>query len=135
LENIYPNKENFTMPTKSFPYDVLDQGRAVLEAWRSIDPALKVGDMAAEALEADLNQAVPIDARIKRLEAELAEARTERESLWQAIWDKIKRARRGMQSIFGDDSPQYKIIGGTRVSDRKPTARKSAAAKSEAPTS
>jgi hypothetical protein len=117
------------MATKSFPQDIFDQARSVLEAWRSIDPALKVGGMAAEELEADLNKFDPIDSKIKRLTAELAEARTEREALGQTIWDKVKRVRRGIQSTFGDDSPQYKIIGGTRVSDRKPNVRKAAAPK------
>lgn len=122
------------MSTKSFPKDVIDQGRAVLEAWRSIDPAFKVGDLAAEALEADLNQVAQIGAKIDRLDAESSDARTQREAFCQDIWDKVKRLRRGVQAIYGDDSSQYKVVGGTRVSDRKPVARKVAAPVTAAPT-
>ena len=120
------------MSTQSYPHDIFDQGHSVLEAWRSINPALKVGDLAAEALEADLTQADSVDTKIKRLTAELADARNTREALGQAVWDKVKRVRRGIQSIFGDDSSQYEVIGGTRVSDRKPATRKAAAPKIDA---
>ena len=116
------------MPSKTYPSDVIDQGRNVLEAWRSIDPALKVGDLAAEALESDLNLITPNTALINRLEAELSEARNQREAISQAVWDKVKRLRRGVQAIYGDDSSQYDTVGGTRVSDRKPRVRKSVAA-------
>jgi hypothetical protein len=116
------------MPTKSYPSDVIDQGHAVLGAWRSIDPALKVGELAPEALESDLGLISPNTALINRLEAELSEARNQREAISQAIWDKVKRVRRGVQAIYGDDSSQYDTVGGTRVSDRKPRVRKSVAA-------
>ncbi len=116
------------MPTKSYPNDVIEQGRSVLEAWRSIDPAFKVGDLAPEALEADLNQILPALALIERLEAQLTEARNQREAFSIAIWDKVKRLRRGVQAIYGDDSSQYQVVGGTRVSDRKPVTRKVTAA-------
>ena len=122
------------MPTKSYPNDIIDQGQSVLAAWRSIDPNLKIGDLAPEALEADLNLAAPNTALINRLEAELAEARNQREAFCQNIWDKVKRARRGVQAIYGDDSSQFDIIGGTRVSDRKAPARKSAPAPAPTPT-
>jgi len=124
------------MPTKSFPGDIFDQASKVLDAWRNIDPALQISGMAAEALEADLTQADAIDAKIKRLTIELTDARNQREALGQTVWDKVKRIRRGIQSLFGDDSTQYDLIGGTRVSDRKPNARKAAAAaKTESPAS
>src|SRR6267154_761847 len=100
------------MTSKSYPNDVIEQGRAVLEAWRSIDPALKVGELAPEALEADLNQALPVRAQLDKLEAQLTEARNEREALSLAIWDKVKRLRRGVQAIYGDDSSEYEVVGG-----------------------
>ena len=112
------------MSNPSYPRDIVEQGHSILEAWRSIDPALKVGDLAAEALETDLNQIASNTALVNRLEAQLADARNQREALGQAIWDKVKRLRRGVQAIYGDDSSQYDIVGGTRVSDRKPATRK-----------
>jgi hypothetical protein len=111
------------MSSKSYPSDVVEQGRAVLEAWRSIDPALKVGELAPEALEADLQQIAPALSQIDKLEAQLTDARNTREALSMAMWDKVKRLRRGVQAIYGDDSSQYEVVGGTRLSDRKPVAR------------
>ena len=116
------------MPSKTYPYDVVDQGRAVLEAWRSISPDFHVGELAPEALESDLNQMLLTLAQISRLEAERADARNQRDAISQAIWDKVKRLRRGVQAIYGDDSSQYDVVGGTRVSDRKPATRKVAVA-------
>jgi hypothetical protein len=113
------------MTSKSYPNDVIEQGRAILEAWRSIDPAFKVGDLTTDALEVDLNQVLPALALIDRLESQLTEARNQREALSASIWDKVKRLRRGVQAVYGDDSSQYEVVGGTRVSDRKPAARKS----------
>jgi len=112
------------MSNQSYPRKIVEQGHSILEAWRSIDPALKVGDLAAEALEADLNQIASNSALLDRLDAQLAEAHNQREALSQAVWDKVKRLRRGVQAIYGDNSSQYDIVGGTRVSDRKPATRK-----------
>ena len=112
------------MSNQSYPRDIFEQGHNILAAWRSIDPALKVGTLAAEALETDLNQIASNTALLNRLEAQFAEARNEREALGQAVWDKVKRLRRGVQAIYGDDSSQYDIVGGTRVSDRKSPTRK-----------
>ena len=38
----------------------------------------------------------------------------------------ISRARMGIKVIYGDDSSEYEMVGGTRLSDRKPVARKAA---------
>ena len=43
----------------------------------------------------------------------------------KSLWDKTKRARNSIKGSFGDDSPQYKMVGGTRLSERKSTRRKS----------
>ena len=49
-------------------------------------------------------------------------------ALYTTIWDKVKRVRNGMKAIYGDDSSQYEMIGGTRLSERKAPARKAAKA-------
>jgi hypothetical protein len=40
------------------------------------------------------------------------------------LWDKVKRLRNGVKGTFGDDSTPYELVGGTRLSDRKPYRRK-----------
>jgi hypothetical protein len=74
-----------------------------------------------------LNQVSQNTTKINRIKAESTEAHNERKALSQDIWDKIKRVRRGIQAIYGDDSSQFDIVGGTRVSDRKSNARKAVA--------
>jgi hypothetical protein len=58
------------------------------------------------------------------LEVQMTNLRNQREELYRALWDKVKRVRNGIKAHYGDDSSQYEMIGGTRVSDRKPPTRK-----------
>jgi hypothetical protein len=55
---------------------------------------------------------------------QLADKRNQREQLCIAIWDKVKRVRASVRGIYGDDSTQYELVGGTRMSDRKTHVRK-----------
>ncbi|MBN1309841.1 MAG: hypothetical protein JXB30_00385 [Anaerolineae bacterium] len=111
------------MTSKNYPTDVVEQARAVLEAWKNIDPDLQVGDLTPVAIEANLDQIGEIYARLDSLESLLTNLRNERDASGEALWDKIKRVRSGMKGIFGDGSSQYEMVGGTRMSERKPPAR------------
>jgi hypothetical protein len=44
----------------------------------------------------------------------------------QSTWDKLKPVRSTVKGLYGDDSSQYELVGGTRMSDRK-TARRNLA--------
>ena len=35
------------------------------------------------------------------------------------IWDVVKRVCAGVKAIYGDDSSQYEMVGGTPMSERK----------------
>jgi hypothetical protein len=59
-------------------------------------------------------------------ERKLTDLRNQRDASNQEIWTMVKRIRSGIKSFFGDDSSQYEMVGGTRVSDRK-TPRRTAA--------
>jgi hypothetical protein len=54
----------------------------------------------------------------------LTDKRNQRDALYTQIWDKVKRVRNGKKGIYGDDSSQYEVIGGTRLSERKTPVRK-----------
>jgi hypothetical protein len=41
------------------------------------------------------------------------------------MWDKVKRVRAGVKANYGDDSQQYEMVGGTRMSERKRMRRAS----------
>jgi hypothetical protein len=117
------------MSRKISPTDTIEQAEVVLEAWKNIDPALEIGSMPIATLESQLTEARALYMQINSLETQLVGMRNQRDALNLSIWDKIKRVRTGVKSIFGDDSSEYEMVGGTRMSDRKhPTRQEEPAA-------
>ena len=56
--------------TFRYPADAVEQAKAVLEAWKEIDPALQIGGMAPAALEANLTQVNALYAELNKLDAQ-----------------------------------------------------------------
>ena len=81
-------------------------------------------DLNLAALTAELQNAVPLQSQMDALETQLTDIRKQRDALHGSIWDKIKRVRNGVKANYGDDSSQYEMVGGTRLSERKSPARK-----------
>ena len=123
------------MTSKNYPTDILKQTQAVIEAWKRIDPAFKVGELTPDQLTADLAKVDPILKEIDSLEARLTELRNQRDELCNSFWTSLKRIRNAIKGIFGDNSTQYEMIGGKRLADRKPAVRKAATPKAETPKS
>ena len=111
------------MSRKNYPPDLLQQAVDVQEAWNNIDDGLAYGTLTVGALATDITQMRSLDHSISNMESQLTELRNRREAVCLAAWDKVKRARAGVKATFGDDSTQYEMIGGTRLSDRKPVRR------------
>jgi hypothetical protein len=116
------------MSRKISPTDTIDQAEVVLEAWKNIDPALQLGGMAVTALESELGEARTLFMQINSLETQLIGMRNQRDALNLSIWDRLKRVRTGVKSLFGDDSSEYEMVGGTRISERKRPTRQEEAA-------
>ena len=114
------------MPTKLYPTDILQQAQETLAAWKKVDAGLALGPLNVGEIEANLSKVDPIQMQISSLEAELTGLRNQRDELYIALWDQVKRARAGFKGIYGDDSSEYEIIGGTRRSERKRPTRKKA---------
>jgi hypothetical protein len=112
------------MAAKPFPSDVIPQAQDVLVGWAQIGSTVAFGTLTSALLTADMNAYVPLEADISKLEKLLADKRNQREQLCIAIWDKVKRVRASVRGIYGDDSTQYELVGGTRMSDRKPLTRR-----------
>ncbi len=113
------------MPNKLYPTDVLKQAQDVLSAWNQITPPLTtVGTLTPAILTADVTAATTLESDMTKLEAQLTDKRNQRDALYTGIWDKVKRVRNGVKAIYGDDSSQYEMIGGTRLSERKAPTRK-----------
>ena len=60
-----------------------------------------------------------LDDRIASLEAELTDLRNRSADKDELLTAKIKGARQQVVAQFGDDSPEYEAVGGTRVSNRR----------------
>ena len=112
------------MSRRRYPTDVLSQALAGLDAWKNIDPELKIGELAQENLDANLTKAQSIQSQLNELEAKFTDLRNQRDELYTGIWDQVKRVRNGIKGVYGDDSSQYEMIGGTRRSERRPPKRK-----------
>ena len=111
------------MTRKPYPTDILEQAIDVQEAWGQIDEGLTYGTVSLAALVTDIALMRSLDHTLSSLETQLTEVRSRREAVCQAAWDKVKRLRSGIRASFGDDSMQYEMIGGTRLSDRKPVRK------------
>ncbi len=112
------------MTKKPFPTDVLEQAQSVSNAWAQINDEMTFGDLTFSTLASDLSNAAPIQSQIDSLETQLTNLRNQRDELFLSIWDKVKRVRNGVKANYGDDSSQYEMVGGTRLSERKSPVRK-----------
>ena len=92
-------------------------------AWARIDEGLTFGQLNLSALGMDMNGLRNFELSLASVETHLTEMRNQRDALAQSTWDKVKRVRASVKGIFGDDSTQYEMVGGTRLSDRKPVRR------------
>lgn len=115
------------MNERNYPANVLAQAKTLVQALKTINPTFQVGDLTNAALAADLERSVAIQSLLNTLEHQLTDQRNQRDALYGEIWIKVKRLKAGVKAIYGDDSSQYEMVGGTRLSERKPRTRKKAA--------
>jgi hypothetical protein len=111
---------------RNYPPNVVEQAKALAEALKAIDKAFKVGELTNAALEADLEKAAAAKNLLSKLEIQITDQRNQRDAAYGELWKKVKRMRAGVKAIYGDDSSQYEMAGGTRLSERKPRTRKKA---------
>ena len=111
------------MPGKP-PADILEQAQGVLDAWNQINDGVNMGTVTPVTLSTDITQAAQVVSQLNALEAQMTNLRNQRDALYSSLWDKVKRVRSGVKANYGDDSSQYEMVGGTRLSDRKPNIRK-----------
>ena len=111
------------MNGKSFPSDILDQAVNMQDAWARIDEQLMVGGQGIGDLVMEINQIRMLDGNIVGLDNQMTELRNKRDALCQSAWDKVRRVRAVVKGMYGFDSTQYELVGGTRASERKPVRR------------
>lgn len=102
----------------------MKQAQEALSAWNQINATLTYGALTLAALSADITDAAALESAMAKLEAQLTDMRNQRHALYLSMWDKVKRLRSGIKATYGDDSSQYEMVGGTRLSERKPIVRR-----------
>lgn len=112
------------MGKKLYPADTLQQAQFIVTAWDQIEPSLQVGPITSELILAEMDRVQELKERILRLEQELMELRNQRDDACVGIWDGVKKVRAYIRGVYGDDSIQYKLAGGTPVSEKKRYRRK-----------
>jgi hypothetical protein len=111
------------MSKKQYPSNVLSQAQTIVSAWNHIGATVTLGTLLPAALTTDITAVSTLDTQIASLELQLTNARNQRDALNLTLWDKVKRVRAGAKANYGDDSSQYEMMGGTRMSDRKTPRR------------
>jgi hypothetical protein len=111
------------MSKRIFPSDLVEQALSIQDAWNRIDDQMTFHNLGIAQLVMDINNLRQAEADLLGLENQLTDVRNRRLALQQSTWDKIKRIRAGIKAYFGDDSPQYELVGGTRLSERKSPRR------------
>ena len=111
------------MTKKQFVSDLLPQAKSVLSSWSQIDEELTFGPLSTTKLAVALKLANSLEDSITDLENNLTNLRNQREASNQELWNMVKRVRAAFKGIFGDDSSQYEMVGGTRLSERKSVRR------------
>ena len=112
------------MPSKGYPADVLAQATEILAACKQIDPEMRAGPLTQAALADSLKEARHTQSDIAALEMQLADLRNKRDERLVQIWDAIKRVRATVKGVYGDDSSEYELMGGTRLSERRRPVRR-----------
>ncbi len=92
------------MTKKPFPTNVVEQAQSVLDAWNQINTEMTFGDLTAAMLSNDITQISPLEGEIMSLETQLTNLRNQRDDLYLAMWDKVKRVRAGVKANYGDDN-------------------------------
>ena len=78
----------------------------------------------AEIVEGYDNELDELEIQIAQTEAHLSDLRNQAADKSVQLLKGMKGARQQVIAQFGDDSPEYESVGGTRTSNRRPPKRK-----------
>jgi hypothetical protein len=112
------------MPPKRFPSNVQTQAEGIRAAWNHINTPMTIGDLDFLAFNTAIEKAGALEGEVNDLRTLLIDRLNQRNDAYASLWDSVKRVRSGVKGIYGDDSSQYELVGGTRASERKPRARR-----------
>lgn len=111
------------MGKKLYPSNVLKDAIRVRDARNKIDEELVFGGLSIAGLDMDIEEIHRTEPELIDLEHQLIDVRNRRDAVYLAAWEKVKRVRANIKGLYGDDSIEYELGGGTRRSDRKRARR------------
>ena len=100
------------------------RAKQLRENWATTDPNLATDDLDLQIFTDQITDSDTKDAEILVAEANLKSLRQSRHKARRIVNDSSKRIMSVAKGRFGDDSPQYKLMGGTPISERARPARR-----------
>lgn len=111
------------MAKKLIVGNILAESIKIKQMWTQ-NPTFAVPDLTAAEHAAQEAALAAKENAVEALRAQLAGLIEERDGIARELNGWNVRIRRGVGFTFGLESPQYKMVGGTPPSERKPTTRK-----------
>ncbi len=107
--------------------EIIDQTRSRLAGMKSINEKLDLGHGCSTAtVEAKLNEAVKALEVLNKLKSQTSEASNEFERIEKELGRLSKQILLGAAMKYDQDSSEYEMVGGVRLSDRKRSKAKPA---------
>ena len=97
--------------------------RSALLFWEG-HPDIKLQGITCEQFKQTQGEFQQVADEVVVKDGELQAAMTERDKLGDQVRLVITRLRSGVRSYYGPDSDEYKLVGGTRQSDRRRPVRR-----------
>lgn len=106
----------------SFEQILVDVRRAV-EGWQQIDSELTLGVLTIAEVQRQMEEFEEVNESITAAEVKLTKLRNERHAKRKELNESRKRILSAIKGLYGDDSNEYEMVGGTRLSERKRPTR------------
>jgi len=120
------------MASKNTPESIIADANKIIELMTA-NPDVKMKEVTSATMKTDTTAASTVIQQINSLELQLTPLRNTRDELMAKLSENCTRARAGFKSFYGPNSNQYEQAGGTRKSERKKPARKSASTTAATP--
>lgn len=108
---------------KSFD-SIIAEAERLLRLWED-NPTLALGELTLAKFQAALADLRAKHGRVQELRDTLTVSTDEFNAAADLVRDLNTRFRGGVRAVYGPDSTQYELAGGTRTSERKRPTRKS----------
>jgi hypothetical protein len=104
--------------------EVIEDGEKIVRVWEA-NPTFTLGEITLAQLKTLLEALRAQRKQLEDLRAQVTVLVNDTQTKADSVLDITTRARGGIRAVFGPDSNQYELAGGTRSSERKtPKAKK-----------